>query len=98
MSVSGVRNANFSDDFSYVLNEWSLSDLFMLLRLNWGRLFKVNNAKKIVTTEEKFSNVLSDHKEVFQSDLRTLMGAETKLDVDMHCKPGFGTIRPKPCS
>lgn len=52
VSVSGVRNANFSYDFSYVLNEWSLSDLFMSLRLNWGRLFKVNNVKEIVTTEE----------------------------------------------
>ena len=46
----------------------------MSLRLNWGRLFKVNNVKEIVTTEEKLSNVLSDHKEVFQSDLGTLMG------------------------
>ena len=68
----------------------------MSLRLNWGRLFKVNNVKEIVTTEEKLSNVLSDHKEVFQSDLGTLMGAETELDVDTHCKPRFGTTRPQP--
>ena len=37
-AYQGVRNVSFSENFAYVLNEWSLTDVFIILT---GKLKKV---------------------------------------------------------
>ena len=59
-------------------------------------MFDVNNVRKIVITEEKLKEILSDNDEVFKSDLGTLKGVEVELTVNPDFESKFCRARPVP--
>ena len=62
-------------------------DILRLLRLNWEKLFDINNVTEIVTTEKKLKEIFSEYDLIFKLDLGTLKGVQVELTVNPGCEP-----------
>ena len=70
-------------------------DIMRLPKLNLEKLFDIN-VRKIVMTEEKLKEILSECDEIFKSDLVQLKRVEIELTVNPDCELKFCKARPVP--